>query len=354
MTKRSSLLSCIFLLVILASGPACAASPYSVVVSIAPQKYLVERIAGDAVSVTALVTPGADPHSYEPTPAQMRLCASASLYFSIGVPFEDIWLPRIQSASGNLRIVSTIKGIQRLNSRDDAQRLANFALLVEKGKREKDTAEAAPLKDSVSGKEKPPRENSTEGKQIAGTAADSAATGEAGEHSDDGDDVHVWLSPKLVQYMLSAMTKELSKAIPEKASLFRANAEKLASELDQLDRELAEKFVAIPEERRVFLTFHPAWRYFAYNYKLTEISIEIEGKEPGPKTIRSIIDTAKKFDIPTVFVEPQFPKGTAQAIAANINADIVTLDPLAEDIQANLRHVAAILATSFQKSAPAK
>ena len=55
------------------SGTAGAAdAPLPVMVSIAPQKYMLERIAGEHVSVSVLVKPGADPHSYEPSPAQMR------------------------------------------------------------------------------------------------------------------------------------------------------------------------------------------------------------------------------------------------------------------------------------------
>lgn len=290
----------LFCLPLWPGGNACAAS-LPVVVSIAPQKYLVERIGGKAVSVSVLVTPGADPHSYEPTPGQMKNCAEASLYFTIGVPFEDIWLPRIGGAAKNLKIISMIKGIRRLPS--------------------------------------------TNGD---GDARDGAHSHDG--HAHGGEDPHVWLSPMLVRSMLPGIARELGKALPEQAAVFRSNAEKLSAELEALDMELANQFNSVPQNKRVFLTFHPAWQYFARNYALTELSIEVNGKEPGPKTMKAVIDTARTYGLTAVFVEPQFPRAMAQAIAANIDAKAEQLDPLAEDLPANLRHVADALIDSFTRN----
>ncbi len=275
-----------FLLSVLFVAGNALAAPLPVVVSIAPQKYLVERIAGDAVSISVLVTPGSDPHSYEPTPSQMRDCANASLYFTIGLPFEDAWLPRLGSAAKNLRVVSMIKGIQRLPSTD---------------------------KDEAPGSEDP----------------------------------HVWLSPMLVRAMLPGIARELGKALPDQAPRFRANAAKLSAELEALDAEIAQMFAAVPQKKRVFLTFHPAWTYFAHNYELKELCIEVEGKEPGPQTMKAVIDAAKAYALNTIFVEPQFPQAAAQAIADALGAKIEKLDPLAEELPENLRQVAKLLAASF-------
>ena len=76
-----------------------AAEPLAVAVSILPQKYFVDRIGGDAVRVTVMVPPGADPHSYEPRPRQMAELSASALYLAIGVDFERAWLKRLRSAS---------------------------------------------------------------------------------------------------------------------------------------------------------------------------------------------------------------------------------------------------------------
>ena len=302
-------------------------APLPVVVSIAPQKYLVERIAGNTVSVSVLVTPGSDPHSYEPTPAQMKDCANAALYFTIGLPFEDAWLPRLGGAVKDLKVASMIKGIQRLPSTDaDGHPAGAHEEKSDHGKKEAHDAD-------------------DHGHGHSREHGDSPAHGHG--HTHEGEDPHVWLSPMLVRAMLPGIARELGRALPGQAPLFRANAEKLSAELEALDAELAQKFNAVPPDKRVFLTFHPAWRYFAYNYGLRELSIEVEGKEPGPKTMKAVVDAARTYGLTVIFAEPQFPKATAQAIAANIGAKVETLDPLAEDLPANLRHVSDILLASF-------
>jgi zinc transport system substrate-binding protein len=289
---------------------AAGAAPLPVLASIAPQKYMLERIAGDSIAVTVLVKPGSDPHSYEPGPSQMRQAAQSSAWFTIGVPFEEVWLERIKGVSPNLRIISCIKGIQRLPFADHDEEGHDHA----------------------------------EGGQ--------GAAGEA-EHGHDHDhgalDPHVWLSPMLAREMLSTMARELGKLLPDKAASFRAKAQAFASELEELDRELALRFLDVPEGKRVFLTFHPSWRYFAFNYGLQEIDIEVEGKEPGPKRMKEIIDTAEEYGIRAVIIEPQFPRSAARAIAESLGARVLVADPLAEDLPALYRDFADKLLESFPK-----
>ena len=79
--------------------------PIPVFVSILPQKYFVERIGGDQVKVEVMVNPGESPATFNPNPKKMSLLSQAKLYFSIGVPFETIWIDRIQSIHSNLQFV---------------------------------------------------------------------------------------------------------------------------------------------------------------------------------------------------------------------------------------------------------
>jgi zinc transport system substrate-binding protein len=293
------LLPVILLLIVLLfhcpSGKALAVdAPLPVIVSIPPQKHILERIAGERVTVAVPVRPGADPHSFEPSPAQMRTCAAARVWFTIGVPFEDIWLPRIQSSAPKLAIVSTIAHIKRLPFTDDALSPAH-------------------------------------------------------QESHGAEDPHVWLSPMLVRGMLPGMTKELSALFPDHAGEFRANADIFAAELQNLDEHLAERFSGFSRDKRVFLTFHPSWRYFALNYELTELAIEVDGKEPGPQSMKAVINAARTYGIHTIFVEPQFPKAAAQAVAANINAKVVELDPLAENLLTTFNALADKLIESFSR-----
>lgn len=291
--------------------------PMPVIVSIAPQKYLLERIAGDRVNVTVLVKPGADPHTYEPTPAQMLACTKARAWFTIGVPFEDIWLPRIvqvteqKRGSEKLADVSTIKGITILPFENSHAVAGDGAPIDEKMLAPQDTH----------------------------------------AHGLVGEDPHVWLSPMLVRAMLPGLAKELGKMLPEYADEFRANAENLAAELETLDAEIAGRFAKFPPHKRVFLTVHPSWRYFARNYDLIGASIETEGKEPNPREMQSIADWAKEQGIRVIFVEPQFSQSAAKAIAENLGVRIEEVDPLAEDLLATYTEMADKLIKSFTETA---
>ena len=287
-------LSCLFCFPVAAN--AAKTSPLPVVVSIAPQKYLLERIAGDHIKVSVMVSPGADPHSYEPGPSVMRDSANAKAWFTIGIPFEDIWLERIRKLSPGLAVISSITDIQRL-----------------------------PF-------------NSLE-----------HAYGHDHDHDHTGLDPHIWLSPMLVREILPNLARELGRLMPEKAAEFRSNARAFAAELEKLDQEIAERFLPITEEKRVFLTFHPAWQYFALNYQLKELSIEVEGKEPGPQGMKAVIDAARQYGVTTIFIEPQFSKNAARAIAQSLNAEVIEADPLAEDLPRLYRDITEKLVNSFNR-----
>ncbi|MEC9423105.1 MAG: zinc ABC transporter substrate-binding protein, partial [Nitrospinota bacterium] len=75
--------------------------PIPVFVSIIPEKYFVERVGGDEVKVHVMVKAGESPATFNPNPKKMSELANANLYFSIGVPFEKIWISRIKAIHPN-------------------------------------------------------------------------------------------------------------------------------------------------------------------------------------------------------------------------------------------------------------
>lgn len=293
-----------------AVAPASAAAAVQVAVSILPQKYFIQRIAGDLAEVTVMVPPGADPHTYEPKPSQMRGLASAKLYMTIGVPFEKAWLDRITSAGGkDMTLVRLEKGIDLLPEEEHAM-------------------DGDPDHDG-------------DHDQHDGEAA-------AGHHHDhEGGDPHIWLSPALVKMMAGSIKAALVKADPAHAAVYRANHDAFVRELDELDLRINDLFQNVPENRRRFMVFHPAWSYFAHNYNLREVAIEVEGREPGPKQLTRIVEFAKKEKIEAIFVQPQFSKRGAETIARNVGATLIEADPLAEDWAANIRRVAEAMAKTL-------
>jgi len=108
--------------------------------------------------------------------------------------------------------------------------------------------------------------------------------------------------------------------------------------IDQLDAEL--KTIFAGKQGLQFMVFHPAWGYFAHAYGLTQVPVEIEGKDPKPAQLKELIQHAREDGIKVIFVQPQFSSKSAKQIAKEIGGEVAVVDPLAENWLANLREVA--------------
>jgi zinc transport system substrate-binding protein len=91
-----------------------------VTVSIPPQKYIVEKIAGELLKVNVLAPAGSDPHSFAPKSAQIQALADSDLYLAIGFPFEDSILPQIMG-SMKIKIVQTQRGINLIEDEHEGE-----------------------------------------------------------------------------------------------------------------------------------------------------------------------------------------------------------------------------------------
>src|SRR5690606_2509513 len=109
---------------------------------------------------------------------------------------------------------------------------------------------------------------------------------------------------------------------------YRSNYQALMSDLESLDRDIRAKLSPLTNRR--FLIFHPSMGYFADTYGLQQVSIEMEGKEPGARTLARLIDEAREQKIRVIFVHQQFSRRLAENIARSIGATVIAIDPLAE------------------------
>jgi zinc transport system substrate-binding protein len=170
----------------------------------------------------------------------------------------------------------------------------------------------------------------------------------AGHGHDHGAlDPHIWLDPALVKIQAANIRDGLSAVDPEGTDVYARNTAAFLQELDELDREIRDILAPIPADRRTFLVFHPSWGYFARAYGLTQAPIEVDGKEPSPRDMARIIAMGRETGARVVFVQPQFSQKSASVIAAQIDARVVRLDPLAEDWSANLLGAARAFAEAL-------
>jgi len=263
-----------------------ATDPVQVFVSVLPQKFFVERIAGDHAHVEVMVGSGQSPETYEPSPKQLIKLATAKVYFSIGVPFEKVWMPHMSSVNDHLKIVDlSTRAIAYYN----------------------------------------------------------------GDHSIDEhtlEDPHIWVSPVLAKLSAEQIMETLVEVDPENAVIYQENYRKLEKDLSDLDKEIH----GILDERSgkgSFMVMHPAWGFFAKTYNLEQIAIEHEGKSPSAKSLHKLIKRAEDEKIKIVFIQDQHSSRMAETVASAIGAKVVRLDPLAENYIENLRKVATEIADSF-------
>ncbi len=266
-----------------------AREPLMVFVSILPQKYFVQQIGKDLVDVQVMVSPGANPATYEPKPSQMVKLSRAAIYFAIKVPFEKTWLSRFAASNPDMKIVHTDEGIDKIPMKSH-------------------------LHDSI-------EEHDHD-------------TGSMQGHPDP----HIWLSPPLAAKQAATITKALQKEDPANRDFYRINSERLISAIESLDRDIAG--ILSGSSGKKFMVFHPSWGYFARTYGLEQIPIEVEGKNPKPAQLQALITHARQNRIDVVFVQPQFSSKSASLVAQQINGTVIEADPLAENWEQNLRKIA--------------
>ena len=240
------------------------------IVSIVPQKVFLEQIAKDKVNITTMVKPGVSMHTYEPRPSDMKSITKADIYFGIGVEFEEHWLNKFKSLNKIMTLADTSKGINKLTSIKHKQ-----------------------------------------------------------HNKDEHLDPHIWTSPSNVKQISKNILDALILKDKENKDFYIKNYEEFIKKIEQTDKTI--KNILSQKSTKNFMVFHPSWQYFANEYSLNQIPIEIEGKNPKPKTIKNLIEKAKKDNIQTIFASPYKSNKIAQLIANELKIKVIKISPMNEN-----------------------
>lgn len=241
-----------------------------VLVSVAPHRFFVEKIAGDTLKVGLMVPAGASAHTYEPTPKETLAAAKADIWFRIGESFEDKAIKALKSYRADLQIVDL---------RDHLDLISDPTHVC--------------------------------------------------MHHKGCVDLHFWLSPKMAKTQAETIANALIATYPENKELYLQRLVSFKKELDEIDVKITDLLKNL--KNRTIMVSHPAYGYFARDYQLKQFSIEFEGKDPAPKLLTKILDEAHKENVRTIFTQPQYSNKGAILIAQEINAKIVSLNPYSED-----------------------
>jgi zinc transport system substrate-binding protein len=276
-------------------------------VSILPVAYFVERVGGSNVEVSVLVGPGQDPHTFDPTPKLMTKLANARVLFKVGFPFEEMLIKKVGSGFKNVEVVDLQQGI-KLRAMTEEETEAE------------------------------------EAEHGHGEAEDHGRDHEAGDM-----DQHTWLDPQLAKIQGKIIADTLIRIDPSHKDQYERNLKGFQADLDAIHEQL--KRALAPVKGKSFFVFHPAYGYFGDAYGLKQVPVQIGGKEATARQLARLIDLAKEDGVRVIFVQPQFSKKTAEALAKGIGGAVVPLDDLAPDYLKNLQEMAAKLdsALSSQK-----
>ncbi|MEA5535025.1 metal ABC transporter solute-binding protein, Zn/Mn family [Crocosphaera sp. XPORK-15E] len=268
----------------------------NITVSVVPQEYFVKKIGGDRVKINVMVQPGTEPDNYEPKPQQLQALSQAKAYIGLGIPFETILLDKVTQTNPKLLVIDSTKGIEKLSMIPHDH-----------------------------------HDNHTH------------------EEPEDGEkmtlDPHVWLSPRLVKIQAKHIYETLVNLDPKNQAYYETNFNKFMGEIDQLDAKIKENLINV--KQRKFIVFHPAWGYFAQEYNLTQVPIEVGGQEPSAAELGKLIKEAKKENIKIVFAQPELSSQSAKVIAKEIGGEVLLISPVAPDWSNNLLEVSKTFAKAL-------
>lgn len=164
---------------------------------------------------------------------------------------------------------------------------------------------------------------------------------------DGGFDPHIWLSPSLVKIQSETIYSVLAALEPTNEGIFKANLDAFISDIDDLDASIRATLEQTKSKK--FIVFHPAWGYFAQDYGLEMISVEVGGQEPSAQELAALIDQAKAENIKVIFAQPEFSQEDAKTIANEIGGEVILINSLNPDWLNNLNTVAETFANVLGK-----
>ena len=255
-------------------------SKKTIYVTITPMQALIEEITQGDFNVEVIVPKGASPETFEPTPKQVTAFSNAEFIFSTGlIDFEQSLVKRI---SGSAELVNLSEGIEL----------------------------------------------------IAGSCSH-------GNHQHKhGVDPHIWTSPRALRTMVTHAHDAIIAHYPDSVKYTEAT-ERLLERIAALDNYCAARIEAAGVE--AIMIYHPAYTYYARDYDIEQIAIEHDGKEPSLRQTTALIERAKEHGIRTILRQPQYSEDKVRAIASDAGAEIITTDPLSEDIIGEIERVTDII-----------
>lgn len=261
-------------------------------VTIEPQRYFAEKIAGDLFQINCVTPAGQSPETYDPTPQQMVQISQSQAYFRIGeIGFEQAWMKNLQSQNSDMVVFDLSEGMELIKNEEEAHE-----------------------------------------------------EGEAHHHHHHHGSVdpHIWTSISGARVIAQNTCQAFIKLDPENQEIYRAGYQRLIEEIDSTEAEM--KQLLQPLAGTAFIIYHPALTYFAREFGLKQLCIELDGKEPSPAQLKQLLEMATQSGAKVVFVQQEFDQKNAELIAKETGCRLVTINPLSYNWHDEMIRLATILA----------
>ena len=298
MRKLKVLLSSLLVLLLVSCGGK-KTDEKIVSVTIEPQRYFAEMIAGDKYTIHCVVPAGQSPETYDPTPQQIVQVGKSQAYFRIGtIGFELVWMENIAENNPDLKIFNSSEGIQLVQTEEETQ--------------------------------------------FGHQRGHGCRLHHRHHHHHSGIDPHTWSSVAGAKVIAKNTLDAFVELDPSNESYYQANYEQLIQQIEETEKEISGLLKSV--KNKTFIIYHPALTYFASEYGLSQLCIEMDGKEPSPAQLKQLVEIAKEHQAKVVFIQQEFDQKNAELIAKETGCRLIPINPLAYDWNKEMIHIAKSLA----------
>lgn len=233
---------------------------------------ITQQVGGERIQVESLVPLGMDPHAFQPVPQDVKKIAESQVLVLNGAGFEEWARETIENAGGERLVIEASKG---LTSR------------------------------TVPEGEHPDEE----------------------EHEHEGDP-HFWMDPVKVIHYVENIRDGLTQADPQGKETYEKNAASYIAQLKDLDAWIEQQVSQIPAEKRLIVTNHESFGYFADRYGFKIIGAIIPsvstGASPSARDLAQLIEQIKSTGVRAIFVESGASTELAQQISEATGAQVIS------------------------------
>lgn len=242
---------------------------------------IAQNVAGERIIILSLIPIGLDPHAFEPTPRDVAKLTDAQLVIANGAGFEE-WLQKvIENSGGTATILEASSGLQSRTAREGEE------VVVETNNLPNQTHDHLFQKDP-----------------------------------------HFWLDPLSVIHYVENIREGLILADPEGKEIYLKNAAAYITQLKELDQFIQEQVSTIPAERRMIVTNHESFGYFAdrYGFKVigTIIPSVSTGASSSAQQLASLIDHIRRTKATAIFLETGTNPQMAEQVSNETGIKVVS------------------------------